>query len=116
GAGFSEVQPGAALNAGDRILVKGGSARLAMGQACMADLAKNTMVTLVRRGDQLCVLGLRPDAKTVAQAGSSSSNDGYLAPALIGGALGAGALAAIIVGAKGGDDARRAISQRAVAN
>src|SRR5829696_1452337 len=47
GAGFAEIQSGASLVAGDRLLVKKGSADIAFGPSCRTQLGPNSMVTLV---------------------------------------------------------------------
>src|SRR5215213_5042646 len=49
GAGFAEVKSGASLVAGDRLLVKQGSADVAFGPSCRTPLGPNSMVTLVEK-------------------------------------------------------------------
>lgn len=67
GVGFSQVKPGTALVAGDRLLVKQGKANLALGPSCQTQLGANSMVTLVEKDGVLCAAQLAADPETVAQ-------------------------------------------------
>src|SRR5688500_16465985 len=66
GPGFAEVKPGASLVAGDRLLVKQGSADVAFGPACRTPLGPNSMVTLVEKDGVLCATRLSSDPNVVA--------------------------------------------------
>jgi hypothetical protein len=67
GTGFAEIKAGAALAAGDRIIVKQGGANVALGPTCNKKMGPNSMVTIVQRDGVLCAAGLTSDANTVAQ-------------------------------------------------
>ena len=54
GVGFAEINSGATLAVGDRLLVKQGSAEIEIGPACTAKLGSNSMATLVERKGFLC--------------------------------------------------------------
>lgn len=66
GTGFSEIKAGAALTAGDRIIVKQGGANVALGPTCNKKMGPNSMVTIVQRDGVLCAAGLTSDPTTVA--------------------------------------------------
>jgi hypothetical protein len=66
GTGFAEVKLGASLVAGDRLLVKQGSADVALGPSCRAPLGPNSMVTLVEKDGVLCAARLSSDPNVVA--------------------------------------------------
>ena len=66
GAGFAEVKSGASLVAGDRLLVKQGSADVAFGPSCRTPLGPNSMVTLVEKGGVLCATQLSSNPNVVA--------------------------------------------------
>jgi hypothetical protein len=66
GTGFAEVKAGASLVAGDRLLVKQGSADLAFGPSCRTPLGPNSMVTLVEKDGVLCAARLSSDPNVVA--------------------------------------------------
>jgi hypothetical protein len=66
GAGFAEVKSGASLVAGDRLLVKQGSADVAFGPSCRTPLGPNSMVTLVEKGGVLCAAQLSSNPNVVA--------------------------------------------------
>ena len=66
GTGFAEVKSGASLVAGDRLLVKQGSADVAFGPSCRTPLGPNSMVTLVEKDGVLCASRLSSDPNVVA--------------------------------------------------
>ena len=66
GAGFAEVKSGASLVAGDRLLVKQGSADVAFGPSCRTPPGPNSMVTLVEKGGVLCAAQLSSNPNVVA--------------------------------------------------
>jgi len=66
GTGFAEVKSGASLVAGDRLLVKQGSADVALGPSCRTPLGPNSMVTFVEKGGVLCAARLSSDPNVVA--------------------------------------------------
>jgi len=66
GTGFAEVKSGASLVAGDRLLVKQGSADVAFGPSCRTPLGPNSMVTLVEKGGVLCAAQLSSNPNVVA--------------------------------------------------
>jgi len=66
GTGFAEVKSGASLVAGDRLLVKQGSADVAFGPSCRTSLGTNSMVTLVKKDGVLCAARLSSDPNVVA--------------------------------------------------
>lgn len=66
GVGFAEINSGATLAVGDRLLVKQGSAEIEIGPACTAKLGSNSMATLVERKGFLCAVGLSPNSNTIA--------------------------------------------------
>ena len=66
GTGFAEVKSGASLVAGDRLLVKQGSADVAFGPSCRTPLGPNSMVTLVEKDGVLCAAQLSSDPNVVA--------------------------------------------------
>jgi hypothetical protein len=66
GTGFAEVKSGASLVAGDRLLVKQGSADVAFGPSCRTPLGPNSMVTLVEKDGVLCAARLSSDPNVVA--------------------------------------------------
>lgn len=88
GVGFAEIEAGASLEAGDRIMVKNGPATLSLSGSCSVTLKNNSIATLVNREGSLCATGLRPDSSTVAQGGREVRQDRRVDP-----------LPAIIVGA-----------------
>lgn len=130
GIGFAEIEAGAPLKAGDRILVKNGTATLALGASCTVPLKKNSMATLINRDGSLCAVGLRPDPSTVAADLPSRNDvlaqrdvlvreDAGLNPAfLVGGAVvGAGLIGGLLL-LNDGDNRRPrpSISRGALAN
>src|SRR3954469_24147610 len=66
GTGFAEVKSGASLVAGDRLLVKQGSADVAFGPSCRTPLGPNSMVTLVEKGGVLCAAQLSSNPNVLA--------------------------------------------------
>jgi hypothetical protein len=66
GVGFGEIKAGATLVAGDRLLVKKGSAEIGLGPACEVKLGNNSMITLVETNGRLCAAGLLANPNTVA--------------------------------------------------
>jgi len=82
GAGFLKGSPGAALVRGDRVLVRQGSAEIAIGPSCQAALPSNSVVTIVLRDDLLCATG--DSLGGAVQAGVN------VAPFIVGGGLLAG--------------------------
>jgi hypothetical protein len=66
GAGFAEIKSGAALFAGDRLLVKQGLADVAFSPSCRTPLGPNSMVTLVEKDGVLCAARLSSDPNVVA--------------------------------------------------
>src|SRR5829696_7671619 len=66
GAGFAEIKSGASLVAGDRLLVKQGSADVAFGPSCRTPLGPSSMVTLVEKNGVLCAARLASDPNVVA--------------------------------------------------
>jgi hypothetical protein len=66
GVGFAEIKAGATLVAGDRLLVKQGSAEISIGPACQAKLGTNSLITLVEKNGRLCAAGLLANSNTVA--------------------------------------------------
>lgn len=103
GAGFSEIRPGANLLAGDRVLVRQGSASLALGSSCLIKLGPNSMVSMSERDGVLYADRVSSDPKVVGAGLPSPSSGAYPAeqiasafdPGLL---VGAGALAAVGVG------------------
>jgi hypothetical protein len=98
GVGFAEIEAGASLKAGDRIMVKNGTATLSLGGSCSVTLKKSSMATLINRDGSLCAAGLRPDPASVAQGGPVVREDRRVdpVPAIIVGAGLTTALAAIL--------------------
>jgi hypothetical protein len=74
GTGFAEIKAGAALVAGDRLLVKQGSAKLSLGGTCQTTLGPQSMVTLVQKDGVLCAARLSSDPSSVAQANGNDKD------------------------------------------
>jgi hypothetical protein len=66
GVGFGEIKARATLVAGDRLLVKKGSAEIGLGPACEVKFGSNSLITLVEKDGRLCAAGLSANPNTVA--------------------------------------------------
>lgn len=112
GAGFAEIAPGASLAAGDRLLVKNGAAKIALGGSCQAALRANSMITLVEKNGSLCAARLSADPETLAQGQGQGQGQGNGEGAGFGGVgqgtlitagmVGLGAVAAVAITHSGG--------------
>ncbi|MBG0810029.1 hypothetical protein IY145_11635 [Methylosinus sp. H3A] len=87
GGSFSELRDGAQLSPGDRILVRNGSANVALGETVAFRAGAGTMVTIAEQDGVVCAKRVSSHPATVGQAESFDAT-----PYVVGGA------AAIVVG------------------
>jgi len=87
GGSFSELRDGAQLSPGDRILVRDGSANVALGETVAFRAGAGTMVTIAEKDGVVCAKRVSSHPATVGQAESFDAT-----PFVVGGA------AAIVAG------------------
>jgi len=63
--GFAEIGAGATLGAGDRLLVKKGTATVALGPSCRMQLGPNSMASISTSGESTCATRVGADPATV---------------------------------------------------
>ena len=68
GGSFSEIQDGATLTAGDRILVRDGSASVVVGKSVVSQAVAGSMLTITERDGGICAAQVTSHPAVVAQA------------------------------------------------
>lgn len=58
GIGFTSVQSGDGLVAGDRLMIRNGAATVELGERCEVRLGSNSLVTFMQHEYGLCAIGL----------------------------------------------------------
>jgi hypothetical protein len=119
GGSFSEIHDGARLVAGDRLLIRSGSASLFGPEALLARAGAGSLLTLERRDGRLCVarVASHPEAAAAVSGGkecdeNESKRDPAKCPPIppggaglpgagAGGGLGAGSALPVLAGAAG---------------
>ncbi len=66
GGSFSEIQDGAMLSAGDRILVREGSANVVVGKNVVSQAAAGSMLTITEKDGGICAAQVTPNPRVVA--------------------------------------------------
>src|SRR4051812_25737496 len=62
GKGFAQISAGEVLSPGDRLLIKKGSANLALGPSCRTKLGPNSMVAITEKDGLICASPVAADA------------------------------------------------------
>ncbi len=70
GGSFSELNDGATLAAGDRILVREGSAKILVGEKILASVGKGGMLSITENNGLTCTAKVAPHPAVAGQAGS----------------------------------------------
>src|SRR5829696_1956598 len=65
GEGFAQIGAGEGLSPGDRVLVKKGSATLALGPSCRTKVGKSSMLAITQQDGVTCATPITTDPSTV---------------------------------------------------